>query len=58
MHFLRHFGNGVTHLLILWIISKGKIHGYGIMSKLDDFFEYQIQNDLRKKPTLVKFIPF
>ena len=39
--FLKHFSNGITHNLILWIISKECIHGYGIMKKLDEFFSYE-----------------
>lgn len=35
---MRHCSNGLTHIIILWIISKEKIHGYGIMKKLDEFF--------------------
>lgn len=35
---LKHFTNGFAHNLILWIISKERIHGYGIMKKLDEFF--------------------
>ena len=31
---MRHCSNGLTHIIILWIISKEKIHGYGIMKKL------------------------
>lgn len=38
---LKHFSNGITHNLILWIISKEPIHGYGIMKKLDDFFDFK-----------------
>ena len=33
---MRHCSNGLTHIIILWIISKEKIHGYGIMKKLDE----------------------
>ena len=36
----KHFSNGITHNLILWIISKQTIHGYGIMKKLDEFFRF------------------
>ena len=36
--FVKHFSNGLTHNLILWIISKETIHGYAIMKKLDEFF--------------------
>ena len=37
---VKYFTNGITHNLILWIISKETIHGYGIMKKLDDFFSF------------------
>ncbi|MBE6498205.1 MAG: PadR family transcriptional regulator [Methanobrevibacter sp.] len=37
---IKHFSNGITHNLILWIISKEKIHGYGIMKKLEVFFSF------------------
>ena len=39
--FLKHFTNGIIHKLILWIISKQTIHGYGIMKKLDEFFSFE-----------------
>ena len=39
--FLKHFSNGIIHNLILWIISKESIHGYGIMKKLDEFFSFE-----------------
>lgn len=42
--FLKHFSNGITHKLILWIISKEPIHGYGIMKKLDEFFSFENSN--------------
>lgn len=38
---IKHFTNGITHNLILWIISKETIHGYAIMKKLDDFFNFE-----------------
>lgn len=38
---IKHFTNGITHNLMLWIISKEPIHGYGIMKKLDDFFNFE-----------------
>lgn len=34
----KKFSNGITQNVILWIISKEMIHGYGIMKKLDEFF--------------------
>lgn len=41
---LKYFSNGITHKLILWIISKESIHGYGIMKKLDEFFNFENSN--------------
>lgn len=41
---LKHFSNGITHKLILWIISKEPIHGYGIMKKLEEFFNFENSN--------------
>ncbi len=40
----KHFSNGITHNLILWIIYKEPIHGYGIMKKLDEFFDFENSN--------------
>ena len=37
---IKYFSNGVTHNLMLWIISKESIHGYAIMKKLEDFFSF------------------
>lgn len=39
--FIKHFTNAIIHKLILWIISKQTIHGYGIMKKLDEFFSFE-----------------
>lgn len=41
---IKHYSNGLTRNLILWIISKDKIHGYGIMKKLDEFFNFEDVN--------------
>ena len=37
----KSFSNGIIHNLILWIISKECIHGYGIIKKLDEFFNFE-----------------
>ncbi len=37
----KNFSNGIIHNLILWIISKEDIHGYGLMKKLNDFFNFE-----------------
>lgn len=51
---VKHFSNGITHNLILWIISKEPIHGYGIMKKLDDFFDFENDNcDLKSSSSKV-----
>lgn len=51
---VKHFSNGITHNLILWIISKELIHGYGIMKKLDDFFDFENDNcDLKSSSSKV-----
>ena len=51
---LKHFSNGITHNLILWIISKEPIHGYGIMKKLDEFFDFANENcDLKSSSSKV-----
>nr|WP_294998419.1 PadR family transcriptional regulator [uncultured Methanobrevibacter sp.] len=43
---VKHFSNGITHNLILWIISKETIHGYGIMKKLNEFFSFEAECDM------------
>ena len=37
----KKFSNGIIHNLILWIISRQDIHGYGIMKKLNEFFNFE-----------------
>ena len=37
----KNFSNGIIHNLILWIISREDIHGYGIMKKLNEFFSFE-----------------
>ena len=53
---IKHFSNGLTRNLILWIISKEKIHGYGIMKKLDEFFDFK-DLDCNIKNTSSKIYP-
>lgn len=38
------FSNGIIHYIMLWIISKEDIHGYGIMKKLNEFFNFEDSN--------------
>lgn len=44
---VKMFSNGITHNLILWIISKESIHGYGIMKKLEEFFNFDYKCDMK-----------
>lgn len=53
---IKHFSNGITHILILWIISKESIHGYGIMKKLDEFFDF-FDDNCELKSTSSKIYP-
>jgi DNA-binding PadR family transcriptional regulator len=53
---IKHFSNGLTRNLMLWIISKEKIHGYGIMKKLDEFFDFK-DLDCNIKNTSSKIYP-
>ena len=39
--FFKNFSNGIIHNLILWIISREDIHGYGIMKRLNEFFSFE-----------------
>ena len=54
---VKHFSNGLTHNLILWIISKEPIHGYGIMKKLDDFFNFNDGDQCDVKNSSSKVYP-
>lgn len=56
-HFTKHFNNGIIHLITLWIISKERIHGYGIMKKLDELFIGSIQSNTYKKTSSSKIYP-
>ena len=38
---IKHLTNGINHNLLMWIISKQTIHGYGLMKKLDEFFNFE-----------------
>ena len=54
---LKHFSNGIIHNLILWIISKESIHGYGIMKKLEEFSIFQEANKCDIKVNSSKIYP-
>lgn len=47
---IKHYVNGMSRFLILWIIKyKGPIHGYAILKELDAFFLTLIEEGSLKK---------
>lgn len=47
---IKHYVNGMSRFLILWIIEyKGPIHGYAILKELDKFFSILIEEESLKK---------
>lgn len=47
---VRHYYNGMSRFLILWIIKYyGNIHGYSVMKELDKFFSIFIDEGSLKK---------
>lgn len=51
------FINSLTPLLILWFLTKEDLHGYGLMKKLDSFFQFQIEKGILKKFNSSKVYP-
>ena len=55
---IKHYVNGMSRFLILWIIKyNGSIHGYGIMKELDKFFSILIDEGSLKKSNPSKIYP-
>lgn len=54
---MKHSSNGFLRILILWIINKETIHGYGIMKYLDEFFKIHIDKDVISKFNSSKVYP-
>ncbi|MBR3113565.1 MAG: PadR family transcriptional regulator [Methanobrevibacter sp.] len=47
---IKHYVNGMSRFLILWIINYNEsIHGYGIMKELDKFFSILAEEGSLKK---------
>jgi DNA-binding PadR family transcriptional regulator len=55
--FMSHFFKGMSHFFMIWTISKGKIHGYGLMNKLNESFSEEIEEGIIKKFTPSKIYP-
>ncbi|OWT33181.1 hypothetical protein BGI41_03725 [Methanobrevibacter sp. 87.7] len=51
------FINSLIPLLILWFLTKEDLHGYGLMKKLDSFFEFQIEKGFLNKFNSSKVYP-
>ncbi|WP_432644801.1 PadR family transcriptional regulator [Methanobrevibacter sp.] len=51
---IKHYSNGLVRNIVLWIISKEKIHGYGIMKRLDEFFDFRdIDFEIKNKSSKI-----
>lgn len=51
--FIKQFHNGIIRILILWIISREKIHGYGITMKLNSLFKIFDNEDYYFNPAKI-----
>ncbi len=38
--FLHSLTKGVRNIFLLWLLSKNKMHGYAIVSKINEYYEY------------------
>lgn len=55
---IKHYVNGMSRFLILWIIEyEGPIHGYAILKELDKFFSTLIDEGSLKKSNPSNFYP-
>lgn len=55
---IKHYVNGMSRFLILWIIKyKGPIHGYAILKELDGFFTILIDEGSLKKSSPSNIYP-
>ncbi|WP_299521902.1 PadR family transcriptional regulator [uncultured Methanobrevibacter sp.] len=53
----KHVIIGLTRFIIIWRISKGKIHGYGLMKTIDEFFEEEIKFGIVNKANPSRIYP-
>ena len=54
---IKQIHNGFYRIIILWEVNKSPIHGYGIMKKIDLFFQKQIDENILKKSNPSKIYP-
>ena len=53
----KHVIIGLTRFILIWRISKGKIHGYGLMKCMDEFFEEEIELGIVNKANPSRIYP-
>ena len=53
----KHVIIGLTRFILIWRISKGKIHGYGLMKCVDEFFEEEIELGIVNKANPSRIYP-
>ena len=53
----KHVIIGLTRFILIWRISKGKIHGYGLMKCIDEFFEEEIELGIVNKANPSRIYP-
>ncbi len=55
--FVKGTSKAFTTFITLWYLSKGDMHGYLIMKKIDEFFKPQIEVGLMKETKANKIYP-
>lgn len=56
-HIFKYLINGLHRILIIWFLSKERLHGYGLMKKLDEFFQSSINKGHMSKFSSSKVYP-
>ena len=54
---LKHLSNGFYRLIILWEVNKQPIHGYGLIKKIDEFHQRQIDEGIINQTKSSKIYP-
>lgn len=54
---LKQLKNGFYRIIILWEVNKQPIHGYGLIKKIDEFYQKQIDAGILNKTSSSKIYP-
>lgn len=54
---LKQLSNGFYRIIILWELNKQPLHGYGLIKKIDKFYQKQIDEGIANKTTSSKIYP-